>query len=84
MDIDINNLRIRLAKNTDLLIKRLNSHIADDNRVDIPVEDIDRLIHDIRCSVWTLCCVYDDSKDGEFRCVFEDVGDIDDFNPEKD
>lgn len=84
MDVNINGIRIRLAKNTDKLIKKLNAHITEDNFVSVPVEDIEETINDIRQLAWVLCCVFDKNHGDEFREVWEDVGDIATFNPQED
>lgn len=84
MDVDINQLRIGLAKNTDRLIKKLNHNITEDGDVIIPVQEIEDLIEDIRQRVWILCCVYDDTHGDDFREVWEDVGDIATFNPQSE
>ena len=86
MEVNFNNLRIKMIRNYNSLIKTLNDAIVTDvdmDRVVAPVNDIKRTLDNLRDGIVTLGCLFEKDND-DCKCVLTDDMIVAEFMPEKD
>lgn len=63
MKVDFNNLRRCAVAEYNELVRRLNNHIVNGNYVNVPIEDIEEILDDLRMSIATIALTHDDGND---------------------
>lgn len=81
MDVDFNNLRVQAMISYDKLCRRLNLATDKDGYINIPADEIQDCMDELRQYVGIISCVFEKGND-DFKMVRDEVV-MADFNPDK-
>lgn len=64
MEVNFDNLRIKLARSYNCLVRALHTDMDDIGDIETNVRDLREYLEDIRNHTVTLLCIYDDKDEG--------------------
>jgi hypothetical protein len=86
MDIDFNNVRVQAIQAYNRLVITLNKNIESTiggwKKIEVPVDDIQQELDELRSTIGAIACTYK-KDDPDFKCIFNDKTHMECFNEEE-